>query len=442
LDLRDLIVTPIIILLVYGFAYLVRSRVTDKVNRKYFFPALTVKIVGAILLGLIYTFYYDGGDTFKFHTYGSRILWNIILDSPSKGVKLFFQDQENREALYDFYSRIPIVYDPPSFYIAKIATVFDLFTFSTYTATAVLFAATSFAATWLFFLSFYERYPHLHRGLAVASFFVPSFFFWGSGVMKDTVIMTCLCLITFIVNKFLKNKISGWNIILLLFTVFTIFSVRKFVLMSFIPALLMWVFFSKLSSSRSVMLKIILTPALCFIVILLGYYGIQKVGEGDDKYALTELAKTAQITAYDIRYFTGKDAGSGYDIGELDGSMNSIVRLAPKALNVSLFRPYLWEAKNPLMLMSAVESLLLLGFSIYIIVISKEKIFRALLVPDVIFCLVFSLTFAIAVGVSTYNFGTLARYRIPLIPFYTIALVFIWDYSKRDKKVEALERTE
>jgi hypothetical protein len=442
LDLRDFIVTPLIILVVYGLAYLVRSHVTDNVTRKYFLPALTVRIVGAILLGLIYTFYYDGGDTFKFHTYGSRVLWNIILDSPAKGLELFFQNQDNREALYEFYSRIPIVYDPPSFYVTKIATVFDLFTFSTYTATAVLFAATSFAATWAFFLSFYERYPHLHIGLAIASFFVPSVFFWGSGVMKDTVIMTCLCLITFILNKFLKNRISGWSIVLLLFAVFTIFSVRKFVLMSFIPALLTWVFFRKLSGSRSMMLKIILVPALCFIIILLGYYGIQKIGEGDDKYALTEIAKTARITAYDIRYFTGKDAGSGYDIGELDGSMNSIVRLSPKALNVSLFRPYLWEAKNPLMLMSALESLLMLVFSIYILVISKEKIFRALLIPDVIFCLVFSLTFAIAVGVSTFNFGTLTRYRIPLIPFYTIAMVIIWDYSKRDKKVDALELTE
>ncbi len=69
LDARDLIVTPIWILIIYGVAYLIRPKVTDEVNRVYFIPALTVKIIGALAVGLIYQFYYGGGDTFNYHTH-------------------------------------------------------------------------------------------------------------------------------------------------------------------------------------------------------------------------------------------------------------------------------------------------------------------------------------------------------------------------------------
>ncbi len=148
------------------------------------------------------------------------------------------------------------------------------------------------------------------------------------------------------------------------------------------------------------------------------------------------------MTAYDIRYWSGREAGSGYALGELDGTFGSMVRLAPQAINVSLFRPYFWEVKNPLMLMSAVESFFLLGFAIYVLVKKKSSVLSAFADPNVIFAMVFSLSFAFAVGVSTFNFGTLARYKIPLLPFFLTGLIIILDYSKRDKKLEVFESTE
>ena len=65
---------------------------TDSVNRVYFFPALTVKIVGALAVGFIYQFYYNGGDTFNYHTHGSRHVWEAFMDSPVKGMRLLKSD--------------------------------------------------------------------------------------------------------------------------------------------------------------------------------------------------------------------------------------------------------------------------------------------------------------------------------------------------------------
>ena len=52
----------------------------------------------------------------------------------------------------------------------------------------------------------------------------------------------------------------------------------------------------------------------------------------------------------------------------------------------------------------------------------------------ILFSLIFSIAFAFAVGVSTYNFGTLVRYKIPLLPFFVVALILIWHHSKKETK--------
>jgi hypothetical protein len=111
---------------------------------------------------------------------------------------------------------------------------------------------------------------------------------------------------------------------------------------------------------------------------------------------------------------------------------------------VTLFRPYLWEVKNPVMLLSAVESTAMLIFAFYIFVINPgfTKCMRFIgSNPFVLFCLVFSIAFAFAVGFSTYNFGSLVRYKIPMIPFFLSALFVIkWKaaefYYVREKQME------
>ncbi len=443
MELRDLIVTPVLLIVLYFVAYVIRPSVTDSVTRVYFIPALTVKIIGALAVGFIYQFYYGGGDTFNYHTHGSRHIWEAFLDSPLLGIKLLFNDGSDYTDVYRYASRIPFFVDPSSYAIVKIAAVFDLFTFSSYSSTAILFAVFSFVGMWMFFLVFYEKYPQLHRWLAVASFFIPSVFFWGSGLLKDTITLGCLGIATYGVNQIFvlrKGSFSRW--LLLALGIYGLYSIKVYILLVFLPSIIIWIFLANLKSVRSIMVRALLFPFVITAAIAIGYYAMLKAGEDNEKYALDSLSKTAQVTAYDIRYWTGRNAGSGYTLGELDGSMVSMLRLAPQAINVSLFRPYLWEVNNPLMLLSSFESLLFLIFCVVILVGQNVKVLKAMSEPDVFFALIFSISFAFAVGVATFNFGTLVRYKIPLLPFFLVALVLIRYHSKSDRKLDELERTE
>ncbi|MGC3946005.1 MAG: hypothetical protein QM762_16045 [Chryseolinea sp.] len=443
MDARDLIVTPVWIIIVYTVAYFVRPLVTDPINRVYFFPALTVKIIGALAVGVIYQFYYGGGDTYNYHTWGSRIIWEAFFDSPAKWFKLIFGSNGDATGVYKYSTHILFFYDPSSYAVVRVAGLFDLLTFSAYSATAVLFAVFCFVGMWMLFLTFYNDYPDLHRLLAVAIFFIPSVFFWGSGLLKDTLTLGCLGMATFAIHKiFIRREFRTSIGLLLLAALLGLFKVKIYILLVYLPAVIVWIFLENLDSLKSIVLRIMLFPSVLTIATVIAYFAMIKASEDNAKYSVNAIAKTAQTTAYDIRYFSGKDAGSGYSLGELDGTFGSMISLAPQAINVSLFRPYLWEVNNVLMLLSSLESIMFLIATIIIFARANLLVFRALIQPGIFFSLIFSLTFAFAVGVSTYNFGTLVRYKIPMLPFFAIALILIDDYSKRERNKEVFDDTE
>jgi hypothetical protein len=45
--------------------------------------------------------------------------------------------------------------------------------------------------------------------------------------------------------------------------------------------------------------------------------------------------------------------------------------------------------------------------------------------PFLVFCVVFVITFGIAVGLTSTNLGTLSRYRSPILPFFAVLLLVL-----------------
>ena len=204
---KDLIVTPFVLLLVYVVAYILRPKFTDKNNRRYFMPGLTMKIIGALAVGFIYQFYYDGGDTYNFYS-DSKLIWKAFQDSPSKAFKLIYLGEgQHFSDTYQYSSQMYFYRDGTSYMIVRIIAILGFFTFQSYASIAILFATFSFIGTWSLFKMFYLLYPELHKKTAFAVLFVPSTFFWGSGVFKDTITFGCLGILTYcLYNLFIIKK--------------------------------------------------------------------------------------------------------------------------------------------------------------------------------------------------------------------------------------------
>jgi len=439
--LKDFIVTPILIIIIYVLAYFLRYYVSDDKIRKYFLPGLSIKIIGAIALGLIYQFYYEGGDTYVYFDSGSRYIWEAFFDSPIKAIRLIFANGEYHSSTYEYASKIIHYKDLPSYFVVRIAGIFDLLTFHTYSATAVLFALLSFSGLWAMYTSFYKMFPKLHTELAIAIFFVPSVVFWGSGILKDSITLGALGWATFAFHSiFFRRNIKVVPLLILILSLLFIYEIKIYILLCFIPALLIWLYFSYLNKIKNLIFRIMVFPISLLILIGSGYVAVKKIGEENRRYNLTNITQTAEATARWLTYVSLREGGSGYTLGDFDFSTKGIVKKIPTAIWVTLFRPYLWEVKNPVMALSALESSVLFIFTLFVLylAISRGIINEIFTHPVIVFCFSFAITFSFAVGISTYNFGSLVRYKIPMMPFFIIGLFVLLYYSKRPRKFSRL----
>ena len=441
ITLLDYVLLPFVL----GFVYFIAFRTRDKKYpqghpwRKYYVAGLSVKLFGAVFNGMLHYYYYGGGDTFNFF-FHSGIINSSIDDSFLKWLNLLFRLPAADSV--DYYKYISQMYwynDPSSYTVGAIAAVLSLFTFTTYLPTAVLFAFISYSGMWAMFRTFAKLYPHLTKQMSIAILFIPTTILWGSGIYKDTICMFGLGWLTHGVFRFLVDKdFSLKNIFLAVISFLLIAVVKIYILIAFIPALGMWILFNYTQGINSKItkqaVKIIAMAAVAAISIALMSVYSKQLGT----YSLDNIAGKAEETRGWIQYSSDQQGGSTYDLGNLDPSLQGMLMKFPQAVNVTLFRPYLWESKKVIMLFSAVESLLFLIITVRVLfIVGLKNSWRSIGEnPTIQFCLIFSIIFAFAVGVTTYNFGSLSRYKIPCLPFYTIALVLIYyRYQPAQRKI-------
>jgi hypothetical protein len=437
MGIKDIFLTPIYLILLYMIAFGWRSRIKDRVLRSYFLPAFQVKIIGAIALGFIYQFYYGGGDTFNFFIDCAPI-WDAFWESPTLAFKILFLNIGDQSPdVYKYTSRIYFFSagDVRTFQIIRIAGFFSLFTFYTYLPIALFFAFLSFTGMWAMYRVFYDMYPQLHRPLAYAVFFIPSVYFWGSGLLKDTI---CIGAMGWILYGFYFGLILRRQILLNLgiFSVAIVIvqSIKIYIIASFLPAILIWLFLQYRANIRNAALRLLALPITILISIPFAYFALIQLTADNAQYNLENIANTSKVTADWLKQVSDREGGSGYSLGEQDGTIGGLLRIAPRAIWLGLFEPHPWQARNPVMLLSALETSILLLLTLKVLwQIGLFRIYGIFLShPITLFCLIFCIVFAFGVATSSYNYGSLVRYRIPLLPFY-LAMLYIIRFQATKK---------
>lgn len=436
-------------LLVPIFIYVIHRYLTNYIKNKpdyykeYFIKAWYVRLVGCILTALMYDYYYNGGDTITYYHYALG-LNKLLFTDPSMIINLLFDPKGfySTRFLHEtplFVESGVFLLDGTTAIVIWIASACTLIFLRSFLLSSITFTLFAFYGCWKLFSVFYDMYPHLKKQLAFACLFIPSVFFWGTGVMKEPLCLGGLGLLTFnVYGLFFKrgNKIK--NLILASIGGFIVFAIKVYIILAFLPALAVWVFARYRYTIKSPFLKAIATPLFITFGMAAGVFVLQTMATFAKRYAFEEMMRTAQDTQNWLIVASKQNGGSFYTLGDIEYSAMGLVKIFPKAINVALFRPYIWEIRKPILLAAALEGIVTLYLTITLLFKAGFIRFLKLVAgnPEVQFCLVFSVIFAFAVGFTSFNFGALARYKIPFMPFYYIALFILADAQQKDKLPE------
>ncbi|MEO8149872.1 MAG: hypothetical protein ABI723_19690 [Bacteroidia bacterium] len=444
LGLIDIIIGPFYALIILMIARMhQKRRMETDPSYKYYFPALAVKLIGGVGVCLVYTLYYNGGDTTNF--FADAVRFNKILFKDPGGYFYLVTHAVNEMdwSLYDNETGYPIyITDGNSYFVVKFTSLLVFFGCRSYIASTLLIAWISFFGVWKLFRVFSDAFPSLRKELAIAVFFMPSVFFWGSGILKDTITFST---IGYFVSSFnmvlLQRKKIFVNILIMLLSIYVISSIKVYILLGMIPGLLLWIVMGYSEKVSGTMKKALLIPVFLALVFGFGYLLVFSIQGSLGQYSTDKVVYTAVETQRDLKadYYQG----NSFDIGEYDPTLIGILQKAPIAIFTCIFRPSIFEANNIVMFISALENTFILFITLRMLIrIRFFGVFKYLLKNSLLtFALVFSFFFAFSVGFSTSNFGSMVRYKIPIIPFFVASVYIIGFYDKQAKesKIEKIE---
>lgn len=442
MGLQDIILGPIYLLIVFFIASRLKSRlVKDEYEASIYYKVFAFKLFAVTAFAFIYQFYYGGGDTFGFFAWTKRLV-QYFFESPNDALEVVFT--EDIAAFYKFkYSEyVPyygylLKYDTRELTFVKFMFFINLFSFNTYLAASYILSLIVFICNWALFRVFADNFPAIKKHLAISVLLLPGVAFWGGGFMKDSIAYAGICLVVYCFNNIFitgKNRLS--NITIAVFALSIILAVRGFVVLSLLPAIVMWVFTSFKDRIKSPALRYLSIPILVIAGLVTVGGLINVIGNELGRFSIEELDQT--VKDFQGWHEVASADGSGYTL-HVDGSSPlQMLRAVPEAVNVTFFRPYLWESSGIVVLFSAIESTLILFFFLYVFFI-KGKILGFIKVllssPIVQMCFIFAMLYGFSVGFTSYNFGALSRYKIPAMPFFVTMLVVI-NYKLSPKQLK------
>lgn len=435
ISIFDWLLLPIYFLLIYFIASYIQKKNEKKQSLyKWYTKGLMVKLLGAISICLIYQLYYRGGDTTEYFA-TAKAIYNLS----NKDLSVFFNvmSGENTPENYSFFDKNtgwPTYWlDEKALFVARLIVPLYVLSFHNFIISAILLAWICYTGIWRLFLLFNEEFPALQKQFAISILFIPSVIFWGSGLLKDTITLAAVGWYTYhFYYFFIKKQYKPVGLIRIIVSVFLLIAIKPYILFALLPGSIIWLSNERLKKIQSKVLRSIAAPFFISIGVGLGFFILSQMGDILGVYSIDKVLDKAVESNFDQKqaYYSG----NSFDIGDFDASFSGVMSKAHVAIAATLFRPYLWDARNPVMFISALENTYILLLTLFLLIRLRFFGFFSLIGenPLLLFSVLFALFFAFSVGLATSNFGSLVRLKIPCIPFFVSSL-FVLKYLYEKK---------
>ncbi len=448
-SMTDILLVPLLFLLAIVVAYLYASKRRQKDEYYRYLPwGVAFKLLSVIAFCFVYLIFYEG-DTLDY--YNSAVALNNVA-SYNFSYYLDLMIHGNQPEYWSYFNsqtgfvESHMFRDPNTFFVIRLISPLVMISGESFLISSMIMALFSFVGIWKFYRLLNLLYPTLYKYSFFAALLIPSVLFWGSGILKDSITMSSTAWITYSIFMviFIRRKIII-NLIIIIFLSYFIISIKPYIFISLVPGLLIWVFFNQVKKIRNKLLRFLTIPLTGVVVLvaaslLLSYMGQYLGVYGDVDSMITKV----KVTQEDLLRSTVYGSNS-YNIGIIDPTPMGLLSKAPAAIVAGLFRPFLWEARNPFVIISGLENLAILLLLVFIMIkVGILNFFRAIIKdPFLTYALVFALLFAFGVGLASTNFGALVRYRIPMMPFLVSGLfILLQHYRERRKRKENAEQND
>lgn len=432
---QDYLLLPVYLVILSYIARQLKKRYADNKQLQFYFTwGFRIKIIISIIFTLL-THYVIRGDSADLYFGEGKHFAEIIYNNPSQADLLFTNGSPLVDNLASDEEKGYLLVEN-NYMVVKIAIVLCFLTFSKFLLINLIISFMAFLGSWRLFLFFYKLYPSLHRQLAIACMAIPTVVFWSCGIGKDAICIAALGFLTKSLYDLIidKRKILA-NALIVVIASFLIYRIKPYIILSYLPLFFFFLAAISINKTHNSLLKVLLKISIPLIFIIMAISIYLSMDDLFDQFSSDHLLESIKGTQSAFNNQSVSNEGSFYSIGDFDGTLGSLVTMAPAAIGTALFRPFIWESKNIMMLLSAFECLVLFWLTIRNFFSRKRIIsfFTCLFKdPCVTYCMIFSLAFAAFVGLTTFNFGSMARYKIPCLPFFVIALIIIGNFRKQE----------
>jgi hypothetical protein len=377
----------------------------------------------------------------------------------------------------------------------RINAVIMLISSGSYAVHAFMMIVFSFVGQFAFYKAFKSYFRHKEIILAILIFFTPSVLFWTSGVLKEPMAISLLGLFIYAFMKlFVEKQFKLKYLILIIMSTSLFLILKPYIIILVIIPLILFALVKHYQVKRislfylvSLMLfyggvvavlKFVLNKDVIKTIVVRqnDFINLSRGGTfflNNEKYVRFENTDTTHYELVDAKkglyklnrhsafmywrdnnlrdtvYETNnKDtsifrfisrvtaSGSAISMDRLEYKFSSFAKLIPQSFINVLCRPFFFDSRSVLELISSLENLIFLLFFIFCFWYrTKEKIDNNLL----FFFITLIITSFILVGLTTTVMGAIVRYKVPFIPFLLMIPLLYFD-PRFIKKLPVINR--
>lgn len=353
-------------------------------------------------------------DTWSFHL-GSLEEYRLLFIDPGEFFTNLFRDPYESSGVATFFGSDNSYWnDLKGNLFIKVLSVFNVFSTGNYYINVIFYSFVTLFGPLAMYRVMSDVFPSGKLPVLLATFLVPSFIYWTSGLHKEGLIFTGISLIIYAVYFGTKEKKWGIKRIASLVTgLMLLLALRNFIFVIIIGAVIAWLLANRKPQHG---LAIFTGTYLVFIIIFFTARNIDP--RLDFPQAVVDKQKA---------FLQLSPGNSTIPTTELSPTAGSFLKNIPQAVNLSMLRPFPSDVNHILSLAAAIEiDILLFLFIAFLLWRKRESRPNNL----VLFCVFFSLSLLLAIGFTANNLGAIVRYRSVIIPLLIIPIVARIDWKR------------